>query len=75
MNNKFLKVWREFCVGLGAYFNHPDYYRGTWGVTLIVNGQMYLKPCSNYTTAKAWVNYLSRRGFTYSQHELGTIRL
>lgn len=70
-----IRAWRKFCEGLGQYLNNPDYYKGIWGVSLVMNGRRCLKPCSNYTTAKAWVNYLGRHGFTYSKHELGTIRL
>lgn len=37
----------------------PDYYQGPWRV--LVGSQA--KTCPSYDTARAWANYLTRRGF------------
>ena len=37
------KAFRGFGYALGAYLNHPDYYKGRWAVSLIVQFRHMLK--------------------------------
>ena len=55
------KAFRGFGYALGAYLNHPDYYKGRWAVSLHWGGKVYWKKCSNYTTARAWADYITRK--------------
>lgn len=51
------QAFRKLGEHLGFVVNHPDYYNGPWYVRI----NKHRKLCSNYSTAKAWANYLKRR--------------
>jgi hypothetical protein len=49
-------VWTQFGEAIGAFVNHPDYYKGRW----FVQWRGGRRVCSNHTTASAWCKYLRR---------------
>jgi len=55
------EAFKSYASALFEYLHHPDYYNGRWAVSLHWGGKVYWKKCSNYTTAKAWADYITRK--------------
>jgi hypothetical protein len=58
------KAIEKFACALGAYVNHPDYYKGPWAVlcTVMATGENGRRVFDSHADAKAFVDGMVARG-------------